>query len=154
MYLTERRPLSLVAVPTLAHQVEDLLRTITRLRGTHLLVVMAIVMAAVLDDSFVRHRLEGLLSSEGQYLPQGHGERPNIALGRESALEHMIGFVIGEVLQLTIYLAYKFVSTVSIMNMFQCMTDFFIYYKYTSEVGYHWSLIIQNTRNRQSISGF
>ena len=90
VYLTERRPLSLVPIPTFAHQIKDLLRAVTWLCWTHLLVVMAIVMAAVLDDAIVRHRLERLLPSEGQNLPQGDGERPNVALGREPALKHMI----------------------------------------------------------------
>ena len=50
--------------------------------------VVAVVMAAVVDDLFIRESLEWLLPSNGEHLPQRDSERPDVALGREFALQH------------------------------------------------------------------
>lgn len=103
----EGRPLGLLASPTVQHQIVDILGARGRLRqvvekviGTLLAaVVLAIGVAAVrramqspktLHHFLVRRVLVGDSSAQVQDLPQGHRERPYVALRRVLALRTIV----------------------------------------------------------------
>ena len=93
--LPERRPLLLLALPALAHEVPHLpgaaARARQQARGDGRLAAAAVLVEEgdVGDDLLVRQRLEGLRARERQHLPQRHAERPDVALRREFALESL-----------------------------------------------------------------
>ena len=86
--LSERRPFRRLPIPTLPHEVVNLSGAVARLRQAAFATVVPVVMAAVVDDLFVGEALERLLPSDGQDLPERDAKRPDVALGREFALQH------------------------------------------------------------------
>ncbi len=86
VYLPEGGPDGLLSVPALAHEVVDLLGAVPR-HGQHRLEpVVPVAMAGVLNHLLVTQAHERLLTGQGQDLPQGHRERPNVTLTSELAL--------------------------------------------------------------------
>ena len=90
----ERRPLGLVALPALVHQVSDLSRTLERRRQTDAdaaasrgSVLGLVELGQVRDDPLVGERLVRLLARERQDLPERDAEAPDVALRRELALQ-------------------------------------------------------------------
>lgn len=59
--------------------------------AAHLPGVVVVVAGEVHQDLGVRQLLEGLLPCHAQHLPQRHGERPHVALGRVFPLQGMAG---------------------------------------------------------------
>ena len=88
MNLPKRRPFRRLPIPTFPHEVVNLSGAVSRLREAAFVTVVAVVMAAVVDDLFIRESLERLLPSDGEHLPQRDAKRPDVALGREFALQH------------------------------------------------------------------
>jgi len=97
--LLERRPLGRFHAPALHHQVVDLARTAARplqhrprrLRGGPGdggagAGAGGVASATVGDQLVVGERVERPASGQRQYLPESHGERPDITLRRKLAL--------------------------------------------------------------------
>lgn len=53
---------------------------------THMFAIILIEMCDIFDNLLVTQFLKGLFTSECQYLPQSHGERPDVTFRREFAL--------------------------------------------------------------------
>lgn len=98
------RPIRLVAVPALHHQVVDLFRADMRhvqvhLQPTvgtlihplvgvsHLLTIVLVMVGEILQQPFVGQILERLLPRKGQDLPEEDRKRPHVALAGVCALQ-------------------------------------------------------------------
>ena len=87
MDLPEAGPLRLHLGPALAHQVEDVPRTVVGVRESVGQDAGLKLRAQVVHHLLVLQLLEGLLPGEGEDLPEGDAERPDVALCRIFALE-------------------------------------------------------------------
>ena len=85
--LPECRSTRNVSIPTLPHQIKDLLGTVRKSTQAHLAPIAVVIVSAVLDHLLVAELVEWLLPRHRQDLPQRDGERPHVTLRRELALE-------------------------------------------------------------------
>lgn len=88
VYLSEAGAVSVVAAPTLGHEVVHLPGAGGGAGQAALSTVVQMPMAAILHHLLAAQLCEGLVGAKGQNLPQGHAERPHVALGRVFALKH------------------------------------------------------------------